>query len=115
MTITLPNDPSIGDGYDPVPGNNNSAPPTGAPEGNATSTVNDIQRVAKRYFGYEPDAGTAVIGDRIWSDANGDGVQDPGEPGIGGVVHNAPDVVHAMRATSAPLLAVWCLWFEGRA
>lgn len=32
------------------------------------------------------------------------------EPGIGGVVHNPPDVVHAMRATTAPLLAVWCLW-----
>ena len=32
------------------------------------------------------------------------------EPGIGGVVHNEPDIVHAMRAADAPLLAVWCLW-----
>lgn len=32
------------------------------------------------------------------------------EPGIGGVVHNPPSIVHAMRAGSAPLLAVWCLW-----
>ena len=30
-------------------------------------------------------ASTAVIGDRVWSDANGDGVQDAGEVGIGGV------------------------------
>ena len=29
---------------------------------------------------------SAFIGDRIWSDANGNGVQDTGEPGIGGIV-----------------------------
>lgn len=32
------------------------------------------------------------------------------EPGPGGVVYNHPNVVHAMRSTSTPLLAVWCLW-----
>jgi hypothetical protein len=32
-------------------------------------------------------------------------------PGIGGMVHNPPDIVHAMRAArDAPLLAIWCLW-----
>ena len=31
------------------------------------------------------------------------------EPGIGGVVHNVPHVVHAMRSGEAPLLAIWCL------
>ncbi len=31
------------------------------------------------------NAGTGAIGDRVWVDANGDGVQDPGEPGLGGV------------------------------
>ncbi len=41
-------------------------------------------------FGYiweQPDnnTGTAAIGDKIWHDADADGVQDPGEPGIGGV------------------------------
>jgi hypothetical protein len=37
-------------------------------------------------FGYAPgDAGTAVIGDTVWSDADDDGIQDRGEPGIGGV------------------------------
>ena len=33
-------------------------------------------------FGY---VGTGSIGDRVWYDANGDGVQDPGEDGIPGV------------------------------
>ncbi len=34
-------------------------------------------------FGYAPSSGT--IGDYVWSDANGDGQQDPGEIGLGGV------------------------------
>lgn len=32
------------------------------------------------------------------------------EPGPGGVVHNPPGIVHAMRSGDAPLLAIWCLW-----
>ncbi len=28
-----------------------------------------------------PASATGAIGDRVWIDANGDGVQDPGEPG----------------------------------
>lgn len=35
-------------------------------------------------FGYLSTTGSA-IGDRVWYDADGDGVQDPGEVGIGGV------------------------------
>ena len=31
-------------------------------------------------------------------------------PGIGGVVYNPPDVVHAMRAGPSALLALWLLW-----
>jgi hypothetical protein len=34
-------------------------------------------------------------------------------PGPGGLVHNAPDVVHAMRSLDAPLLAIWCLRLPG--
>ncbi|MBN2390640.1 MAG: hypothetical protein JXR84_07955, partial [Anaerolineae bacterium] len=33
-------------------------------------------------FGYQPPA---IIGDFVWQDFDGDGVQDPGEPGIAGV------------------------------
>ena len=33
-------------------------------------------------------------------------------PGAGGTVYHPPNVVHAMRAGSAPLLAVWMLWVD---
>jgi ELWxxDGT repeat protein len=33
-----------------------------------------------------PYTGSWSIGDRVWYDANGNGVQDPGEPGIAGIV-----------------------------
>ena len=36
-------------------------------------------------FGYVPAIGTAVIGDTVWADEDGDGIQDPGELGIAGV------------------------------
>jgi quercetin dioxygenase-like cupin family protein len=32
------------------------------------------------------------------------------EPGIGGLVYNPPNVVHAMRSAKRPLLALWFLW-----
>lgn len=32
------------------------------------------------------------------------------EPGAGGIVHNPPGIVHAMRSGASPLLAVWFLW-----
>lgn len=31
------------------------------------------------------------------------------EPGMGGIIYNPPDIVHAMRSKNDPLLAVWCL------
>ncbi len=36
-------------------------------------------------IGYHAASNTAVIGDLVWSDADGDGVRDPGEPGLAGV------------------------------
>ncbi len=39
-------------------------------------------------FGYGASPSTAVIGDLVWSDANNNGVRDPGEPGISGVTLN---------------------------
>ncbi len=38
--------------------------------------------------------------------------QGPGAwwvPGIGGLVHNPPNILHSMRSGDAPLLAIWCL------
>ncbi|MFQ3246600.1 MAG: protocatechuate 3,4-dioxygenase beta subunit [Arenicella sp.] len=37
-------------------------------------------------FGYAPAAGVGAVGDTIWVDANDNGLQDPGEPGIANVV-----------------------------
>lgn len=31
------------------------------------------------------------------------------EPGIGGLIYNPPNIVHAMRSGEAPFLAIWCL------
>ncbi|MGI9333739.1 MAG: dimethylsulfonioproprionate lyase family protein [Gammaproteobacteria bacterium] len=31
-------------------------------------------------------------------------------PGVGGIVHHASGVTHAMRSVSVPFLAIWCLW-----
>ncbi|MDY6953405.1 MAG: SdrD B-like domain-containing protein, partial [Thermodesulfobacteriota bacterium] len=36
-------------------------------------------------LGYAPASGTAAFGDLVWSDADGDGVHDPGEPGLEGI------------------------------
>jgi hypothetical protein len=36
-------------------------------------------------FGISPNQGTGQIGDRVWSDTDGDGVQEAGEPGISDV------------------------------
>lgn len=38
------------------------------------------------------------------------GDEDWRAPGRGGLVHNPPGVVHAMRTKEEPLLAIWCLW-----
>ncbi len=39
-------------------------------------------------FGYLPDPGTGVVEGTVWSDEDGDGVQDPGEIGIPGTTVN---------------------------
>ncbi|TPM38654.1 dimethylsulfonioproprionate lyase family protein [Mesorhizobium sp. B2-3-4] len=36
------------------------------------------------------------------------------EPGVGGVVYNSPDIVHAMRAGAKPLFAIWCLPLDNK-
>ncbi|MBO88490.1 MAG: transcriptional regulator [Rickettsiales bacterium] len=36
-------------------------------------------------------------------------------PGIGGFVHNVPNIVHGMRSKDVPLLAVWSLWMGDNA
>ena len=48
-------------------------------------------------FGYR---GTASIGDRLWNDANGNGVQDAGEAGINGVTVQLLDAASNVVATA---------------
>ncbi len=43
------------------------------------------QTVEQIDFGYIPLTNTGAIGDRVWFDANANGIQDPGEAGIAGV------------------------------
>ena len=49
-------------------------------------------------FGYQPPAGS--IGDTIWLDTNGNGVQDAGEPGIPGVTVYLYDGTGSLIATT---------------
>ena len=72
-------------GYDqsPLVAFNPGTDSNAGPGGVTPSTVLDLDE-------YDPtiDAGfyrTASIGDFVWDDLDGDGVQDPGEPGIGNV------------------------------
>lgn len=48
-------------------------------------------------FGFRQDLQNASIGDLVWNDLDGDGIRDPGEPGIGGVridlLGSGPDLV----------------------
>ncbi len=54
----------------------------GTPNASTTTLSAGTPNVLTQDFSY---AGTASIGDRIWLDQNGDGVQDPSEIGIPGV------------------------------
>ena len=49
-------------------------------------------------FGFEPAADLGSIAGTVFEDTNGNGVQDPGEPGIGGVIvllepENGPNII----------------------
>jgi len=61
----------------------NTFGPFGAPS--RSVTLPEGEAVTDQDFGYRASDNTGAIGDRIWSDADGDGIQDPGEAGIAGV------------------------------
>lgn len=65
--------------------------PTYDVDGIGTPNVSSVSVVAGQDlgsvdFGYLYAAPPGAIGDRVWHDLDGDGVQDLGEPGLGGVV-----------------------------
>ena len=55
-------------------------------------------------FGYvkQPESGNAIIGDTVWYDGNGDGIQQPGEPGIPGIQVCATPSGGRRRASATP-------------
>lgn len=55
---------------------------------------------------HPPEEVYLVLSPGHWQQASGAWF----EPGIGGLVHNTPNILHAMRSGTAPLLATWCLW-----
>ena len=56
---------------------------SGGTDPSAIRTVVDDDLFLDLDFGYTTVVGTAVVGDFIWRDFDGDGVQDADEPGIG--------------------------------
>lgn len=57
---------------------------------------------------HPPEEIYVVLSDGQWRQAD----KPWHEPGIGGLVYNPPNIVHAMRSTERPLLALWFLWTE---
>ena len=63
-------------------------------------TVNAGDMIVDVDFGYIPEPNEGAIGDRVWADADSDGVQDPGEAGIEGVVLTLLDNTGATVGTT---------------
>ncbi len=56
----------------------------------------------KADFGYASSGGTVALGDRVWYDADGNGLQDPGEVGIGGVTITITGPSGTFHVTTRP-------------
>lgn len=54
---------------------------------------------------HPPEEVYLVLSPGEWQQDNGDWH----EPGLGGIVHNPPGILHSMRSGPKPLLAIWCL------
>jgi fimbrial isopeptide formation D2 family protein/uncharacterized repeat protein (TIGR01451 family) len=64
----------------------NTGDPDGGGDSTADLTLGNGATDLAQDFGYDADS---VLGDRVWWDLDGDGVQDAGEPGIDGVTVTA--------------------------
>ena len=56
---------------------------------------------------HPPEEIYAVLSQGEWKQGTTDNFFTPG---VGGIVHNIPNIVHGMRSKETPLLAVWSLW-----
>ncbi len=59
---------------------------------------------------HPPEEVYVVLSPGEWRQADGPWF----EPGIGAIVYNPPNILHAMRSDTAPLFAAWCLWLGER-
>ncbi|MEM1179709.1 MAG: SdrD B-like domain-containing protein [Acidobacteriota bacterium] len=73
---------------------------SGSSDPTATRTITAEEIFLDLDIGYTAAPGTATLGDYVWSDADGDGLQDPGEPGLGGVTVELLDGAGAVVATT---------------
>ena len=55
---------------------------------------------------HPPEEIYAVLSDGAWRQNEGPWRK----PGLGGTIHNVPNILHGMRSYDTPLLAVWSLW-----
>ena len=68
--------------------------------GTAGCGGNDLDLTPNTITFNVPSPSTAVIGDRVWEDTNGNGIQDDGEAGIAGVLVTLKDANGAPVATT---------------
>lgn len=70
--------------------------------GGTQITVGAGENYTEADMGYQmqPTTGNAVIGDHVWVDADGDGVQDAGEAGIEGVLITITDGTNTYTTTT---------------
>ena len=82
-----------------LPANLATAPGTTDPS--ALVAITQAEQILSADFGYvSADPNKAIIGDRIWADANANGVQDPSEVGIAGVTVALKNLAGATIATT---------------
>ncbi|MEP7345470.1 MAG: SdrD B-like domain-containing protein, partial [Gemmatimonadaceae bacterium] len=80
-----------------APGSNSGNDSDGSPAAVSLATASSSDMTID--FGFKPGAGT--IGDFVWNDSNGNGVQDTGEPGLAGVTVTLSGAASATTTTAA--------------
>jgi len=81
----------------PPAGYDNTGDPDGTFDSTTDVTLGPGEDIDVEDFGYQ---GNGSIGDTIWEDTNGDGVEDPGEAGIAGVTVTLYDDMGNVVATA---------------
>lgn len=75
----------------------NSVDPDGGTANTSTVTLTAGATNLNQDFGYR---GTGTIGDTVFSDTNGDGIQQPGEPGLGNVMVSIDNAGHTVTSST---------------